>query len=149
MSTQIHISTDKQELDVAMIHRFLSQEAYWSLGIPLATVEAAIAGSMCFGMYLDGRQIAFARLITDAATFAYLCDVFVLPEQRGRGYGQQLVQYIMQQPVVQGLRRLVLVTRDAHELYRPLGFAELTQPEGYMELRRPNIYRRQATSTDS
>lgn len=141
MSTQIHISTDKQELDVAMIHRFLSQEAYWSLGIPLTTVEAAIAGSMCFGMYLDGRQIAFARLITDSATFAYLCDVFVLAEQRGAGYGQQLVQYIMQQPVVQGLRRLVLVTRDAHELYRPLGFSALTQPEGYMELRRPNIYR--------
>jgi GNAT superfamily N-acetyltransferase len=139
---QLRISTRREELDVDMIHRYLSGEAYWSRGIPRATVERAIAGSLCFGGYLDGAgQVAFARAVTDGATFAYLADVFVLPAQRGRGYGKRIVEAVMAHPQLQGLRRFMLATSDAHGLYAAHGFAAPGSPGTLMEVLRPGIYR--------
>lgn len=135
-----HISSDKHALDIDMIFTFLHDHAYWSKGIARETLERAIDGSVCFGAYLAGRQVAFARLVTDMATFAYLCDVFVLPEYRQRGYGQALIRHILDSGWIKGLRRIVLVTSDAHELYRPNGFSALASPEKYMEIARPDIY---------
>lgn len=136
----LHISSDKHALDIDMIHTFLCDHAYWSKGIPRETVERAIAGSLCFGAYVDGRQVAFARLVTDMATFAYLCDVFVLPDYRKRGYGHALMCHILDSDMAKGLRRILLVTSDAHELYRPHGFRALAAPDKYMEIARPDIY---------
>lgn len=138
----LRIGTDKRELDVDAIHRFLATEAYWSRGIPRATVERAIAGSLCFGGYLDGRQVAFARVVTDGATFAYLADVFVLAEHRGHGYARALVAAVMAHPELQGLRRFMLATADAHALYAKFGFAPSTRPERLMEKLDPDIYLR-------
>lgn len=135
------ISSDPALLERDMIHQFLSTEAYWSLGIPRETLDKAIDGSLCFGLYSEGRQIAFARLITDGATFAYLCDVFVLPAWRGQGHARHLLNHIFALPQMQGLRRIVLVTGDAHHVYRPLGFKTPAHPERYMEIHRPDIYR--------
>ncbi|MCW0386179.1 GNAT family N-acetyltransferase [Xanthomonas sacchari] len=143
----LRISTDKQELDLPLIHRFLSEQAYWSLGIPLDTVQRAIAGSLCFGGHLDGvGQVAFARVITDGATFAYLADVFVLDAYRGRGYGKQLVAAVMAHPQLQGLRRFMLATSDAHALYAQYGFAAPARPQRLMEVLRPDIYQAAATA---
>ena len=137
----LRISTSRDELDVDMIHRFLSQEAYWSRGIPRATVERAIAGSLCFGGYLDGvGQVAFARAATDGATFAYLADVFVLPAWQGRGLGKRLMDAVMAHPQLQGLRRFMLATSDAHGLYAGYGFAAPPRPQTLMEILRPDIY---------
>ncbi|MBK0414312.1 MULTISPECIES: GNAT family N-acetyltransferase [Chromobacterium] len=137
---ELDISTDKHRLDVALIHAFLHDHAPWAKGIPRATVEQAIAGSLCFGAYLDGRQVGFARVVTDLATFGYLCDVFVVPECRGRGYARQLMQCVAAEPALARLRRIVLVTSNAHPVYRPFGFAALEHPERYMELHRPDVY---------
>ena len=126
-----------------MIHAFLASEAYWSRGIPRAVVERAIAGSLCFGGYLGDRQVAFARAVTDAATFAYLADVFVLPEFRGRGFSKQLVTAVIAHPQLQGLRRFMLATSDAHGLYAQYGFAAPAKPQSLMEIVRPEIYARQ------
>ena len=123
----VEISTDKAWLDVPMIHRFLSQEAYWCKNIPLETVQRSIDGSLCFGVYLDNQQVGFARVITDYATFAYLADAFILPEQRGKGLSKQLVAYIMAYPSLQGLRRWMLITLDAHGLYEQFGFRPTTE----------------------
>jgi GNAT superfamily N-acetyltransferase len=136
----LHISSDKGALDVDMICTFLRDHAYWSRGIPRETVERAIDGSLCFGAYIEGRQVAFARLVTDSATFAYLCDVFVLPDYRQRGYGQALMRHIFDAGLARGLRRILLVTSDAHELYRPHGFQALASPEKFMGIARPDIY---------
>ena len=136
----LQISTDKHELDLDTIHAFLRDHAPWSIGIARHTVERAIEGSLCFGAYLGKRQVGFARVITDYVTFGYLCDVFVLPEFQSRGYAALLMQYIFDSDVLQGLRRIVLVTSNAHGLYRRYGFDNLPHPEKYMELHRPNIY---------
>jgi GNAT superfamily N-acetyltransferase len=138
----LQVSTDKERLDIGLIHHFLATEAYWSRGIPRATVERAIAGSLCFGGYIDGRQVAFARVITDCATFAYLADVFVVPEQRGRGHSKTLVAAVMTHPQLQGLRRFNLATSDAHGLYAGFGFAAPARPEMLMEKLDPDIYTR-------
>lgn len=138
----LRIGTDKRELDVEMIHRFLANEAYWSLGIPRETVERAIAGSLCFGGYLDGHQIAFARVVSDYATFAYLADVFVLAEHRGRGYAKVLIAAVLAHPQLQGLRRFSLATRDAHALYAAFGFAAPARAQSLMEKLDPDIYLR-------
>lgn len=138
----LQVSTDKERLDIGLIHRFLATEAYWSRGIPRATVERAIAGSLCFGGYIDGRQVAFARVITDSATFGYLADVFVVPEQRGRGHSKMLVAAVMTHPQLQGLRRFNLATSDAHGLYAGFGFAAPARPEMLMEKLDPDIYTR-------
>lgn len=140
----LRVDTDTYSLDVDMIHRVLAS-AYWSENIPRAVVERAIAGSLCFGGYLDGHgQVAFARMITDGATFAYLADVFVLPDYRGRGYAKALVAEVMAHPDVQGLRRIMLATRDAHRLYARFGFVPVAASDRLMEIHVPGIYRQPA-----
>lgn len=138
----LQVSTDKERLDIGLIHRFLATEAYWSRGIPRATVERAIAGSLCFGGYLDGRQVAFARVVTDGATFGYLADVFVLPEHRGQGHAKALMACLMAHPQLQGLRRFSLATRDAHPLYAAFGFSPPAHPQTLMEKLEPDVYAR-------
>lgn len=133
------VSTDRNRLDIDMVHGFLSQ-SYWAKGIPRATVIRSIEGSLCFGLYVGEIQIGFARMITDGATFAYLADVFVLEEHRGRGLSKWLMQVIMEHPDLQGLRRMMLATRDAHGLYRKFGFTNLTFPERWMQIHHPDIY---------
>ncbi len=138
---ELRISTDKAELDLPLIHHFLSTAAYWSRGIPRDVVERAIAGSLCFGGYLPGiGQVAFARVVTDFATFGYLADVFVLPAHRGHGYSKQLVATIMAHPRLQGLRRFMLATSDAHALYARHGFTAPAKPATLMEISHPDIY---------
>jgi len=134
------ISTDKARLDVAAIHGYLTR-SYWSPGIPKAVVERAIAGALCFGLFSEpGEQVGFARAITDGATFAYLADVYVLEEHRGKGLGKWMVETILAHPSLQGLRRILLATRDAHELYAPFGFKPLAKPESFMSIHQPNVY---------
>jgi GNAT superfamily N-acetyltransferase len=138
----LHISTDKDRLDLDVIHGFLSQ-AYWSRGIPRETVQRAITGSLCFGGYLDGvGQVAFARVVTDGATFAYLADVFVPEDQRGKGYSKQLMQAILAHPQLQGLRRFMLATWDAHGLYAQFGFQPTARPDRLMEKLDMDLYTR-------
>ncbi len=139
-SAILRFSTDKHELDIDAIFDFLHRDAYWCRGIPRDVVERAIEGSLCFDAYVGDRFVGFARLVTDYATFAYLCDVFVLPAERGNGYGRALIDHIFAQPMLQRLRRIMLATTDAHELYRPVGFAAPGNPERLMEIRRPDIY---------
>lgn len=136
----LRISTDKTELDLDTIHGFLHDHAPWSIGIKRHTVERAIEGSLCFGAYLGKKQIGFARVVTDYVTFGYLCDVFVLPEFQSRGYAAALMKYVFESAPLQELRRIVLVTSNAHGLYRRYGLNNLARPEKYMELHRPNIY---------
>ena len=137
----LRISTDRDELDVGMVHRFLAEDAYWSRGIPRDVVERAIAGSLCFGGYLEGAgQVAFGRIVTDSATFGYLADVFVLPAHRGHGHGRTLVAAMLAHPQLRGLRRLMLATSDAHGLYAGFGF-EAARPGKLMEIVHPDPYR--------
>ncbi|MBD8872988.1 GNAT family N-acetyltransferase [Rhodanobacter sp. DHB23] len=138
----LQISTDKERLDIGLIHRFLTTEAYWSRGIPRETVERAIAGSLCFGGYVDGRQVAFARVVTDCATFAYLADVFVLSEHRGQGHSKALMTAVMAHPQLQGLRRFSLATGDAHGLYAGFGFTAPARPQNLMEKLDQDVYTR-------
>jgi len=133
------ISTDRDRLDLNAVHSYLVR-SYWAEGVPREILRKAVAESLCFGLYRGAEQIGFARVVTDRATFAYLCDVYVLEAFRGRGLGKWLMQVVMEHPHLQGLRRFVLVTRDAHELYRPLGFTSLANPTGYMEIHKPGIY---------
>lgn len=135
----LHFSHDPSQFDVGAIHAFLST-AYWSAGVPRAVVEKAIAGSLCVGALLEGRQVGFARLVTDRATFAYLADVYVLPEHRGSGIARRMLRQLFAHPDVQGLRRMLLVTRDAHGLYAGFGFTALSAPDRFMERHRPDAY---------
>ena len=128
----IVVTTDRSRLDVDTIHGFL-KTAYWSTGIPRDVVERAIEHSICFGAFEGDRQVGFARVITDRATFGYVSDVFVLESHRGRGVGKRLMSAIMSHPELQGLRRWTLFTRDAHGLYRHYGFGEGRHPERLME----------------
>lgn len=138
----LRISTDHAELDIPLIHRFLSEESYWARDIPRATLERALAHSVCVGGFLGDEQVAFGRAVTDQATFAYLADVFVLPAHRGRGFGRKVVAALLDDPRLQGLRRWHLVTRDMQRLYAGFGFVPLTQPERHMQRHDPEIYRR-------
>lgn len=138
MQTEWHkgeytISTNDARLDVALIHDFLSNRSYWAKGRTRVALEHSIANSLAFGVYHAARQVGFARVITDYATFAYLADVFVLEEERGHGLSKWLMETIVQHPQLQGLRRWLLTTRDAHGLYRQSGFTELQWPERWME----------------
>lgn len=126
-------STDKRRLDISVIHTFLSTQAYWSPGISLETVRQAMANSLCFGIYHCGQQVGYARIISDLTTFAYLCDVFILEEFRGRGLSKHLLEFILSHPQLQNLRRWMLATRDAHSLYARFGFQTLQRPERFME----------------
>ena len=127
----LRISTDPAELDVDMIHRYLSEESYWAKGITRSVVERALAHSLCFGGYLDQRQVAFARVVTDRATSAHLKDVFVLDEYRGRGYGLAIVEAAVSHPDVRSAT-ITLDTADAHALYRRFGFVARTRVERAM-----------------
>lgn len=142
----LRLSPDPAELDVALIHDFLSRHSYWAAGIPRPVVERALANSICHGGYVGTRQVAFARAVTDQATFAYIADVFVLEEFRGHGHGRAIVQALLADPRLQGLRRMHLVTRDMQPLYREFGFGELTQPERHMQKHDPDVYRRFAAA---
>ncbi len=133
------VSTDPTRLDLDAIHAFLSR-SYWATGIPRDIVERSIRGSLCFGLYAAEGQAGFARVITDAATYAYLADVYVLPEHRGHGLGTWLMEVIMSHPALQHLRRFALVTRDAQGLYERFGFRHLANPERHMEIRRADVY---------
>ena len=134
------ISDDKNRLDVDVIHAFLVQ-SYWAAGIPRGVVERAIEGALCIGVYHSGRQVGFARVITDSATFAYLTDVFVLEGHRGKGLAREMLRVAFAQPQLQGLRRFMLATRDAHRLYEEFGFTALSQPDRIMERLNPDVYR--------
>lgn len=135
------ISDDASRIDVEVVHGFLTA-SYWSPEIPRETVERAIKGSWSFGLYApDGAQAGFARLVTDYATYAYLADVFVLDAYRGKGLARWMMREIFANSVMRGLRRITLATRDAHDLYRKVGFAPLARPEIFMEIARPDIYR--------
>jgi len=137
---RLDIDTDRGRLDRTLIHDFLSRESGWARGIPREVLERAIEHSLCFGGYLDGRQIAFARVISDFATFANLVDVFVLPEHRGQGYAASLMQAVLAHPDLQGLRRFTLATSDAHGLYARFGFTGPQRPHTLMERYRPDVY---------
>lgn len=138
--SSFQVSTDQTRLDIPMIYRFLSEQSTWAVGIARPIVERAIENSLCFGGYLDGRQIAFARVVTDYATFANLMDVFVVPEYRGHGYGKQMIGVVLRHPSLQKLRRFTLNTSDAHGMYERFGFGAPQQPETFMERYFPNIY---------
>lgn len=140
MNNDYSISSDKTKLDVTLIHRFLSQESYWAKNIPLDIVQRSIENSLCFGVYVGDEQVGFARIITDQATFAYLADVFILPEHRGKGLSKLLVKTILDQPNLPGLRRWMLATRDAHSLYEQFGFTSLDEPNLYMHRKRGQPY---------
>ncbi|TJY59878.1 GNAT family N-acetyltransferase [Sinimarinibacterium sp. CAU 1509] len=138
----LRVSTDPAELDVALIHQFLSEQSGWARGIDRQRVERSLQHSLCFGGYLGARQIAFARVISDYATFANLVDVFVLPEQRGQGHAKTLMQAVMAHPQLQGLRRFTLATADAHGLYAQFGFTAPLRPQTLMERYVPDLYLR-------
>jgi GNAT superfamily N-acetyltransferase len=135
------ISTDPQRLDLDLTHRFLSEEAYWSPGVPREVVQRAIDGSIVFGLYHDGKQVGMTRVVTDRATFAWVCDVFVLADERGKGLGKWLMECVKSHPDLQGLRRWLLATSDAHGLYAQYGFTPV-DPQRFMEIRDPDVYRR-------
>ena len=132
-SQEIVVTTDPSRLDLDVIHGYLAR-SYWATGIPRDVVTRAMAHSLCFGAFAGDRQVGFARVVTDRATFAYVCDVFVLESHQGRGVGKQLMAAIMAHPELQGLRRLALFTRDAHGLYRQYGFGEIRFPDRFMEV---------------
>ena len=134
------LSTDKARLDIMLVHWFLSEESYWAKGISFDTVERSIENSLCFGVYYGKEQVGFARVITDYGTFAYLADVFVLPEYRGKGLSKWLVKTVINHPELQGLRRWMLATRDAHQVYAKVGFRPLTAPDRWMERHFPEVY---------
>jgi GNAT superfamily N-acetyltransferase len=138
------ISTDPARLDLEAIHAYLAR-SYWSPGIPRAIVERGVENSLCFGLFHGREQAGFARVITDGASFAYLCDVYVLEEHRGRALGRWLVEVVLGHPSLHGLRRFVLVTRDAHRLYERYGFRPLKTPERYMEIHRPAAWAKETT----
>ena len=135
------VTSDKLRFDVDAIHAFLSQ-TYWATGIPRTTVERAIENSVCFGVLHAGAQVGFARMITDKATFAYLSDVYVLEAHRGKGLARLIMDAVQLHPDLQGLRRMLLATRDAHGLYEKYGFKPLAAPERVMEILVPDVYRK-------
>ncbi|KYP13144.1 GNAT family N-acetyltransferase [Flavihumibacter sp. CACIAM 22H1] len=134
------ISTDQSRLDISAIHRFLSTEAYWSLNIPREKMEKSIKHSLCFGVYRLDKQIGFARVISDFATIAYLGDLYILDAYRGKGLSKWLLEVIMGHPELQGLRRWILLTADAHALYKQFGWTEIADPAKWMELHNKSVY---------
>ena len=136
---EFEISDDRARLDIKAIHKFLSTETYWATGREIETVQRSIDNSVPFGVYHKGELVGFARVVTDRATFAWLADVFILPEYRGRGLSKWLMEAILAHPELQGFRRWVLATKDAHELYRKFGFQDLKRPERWMERPDPKM----------
>jgi GNAT superfamily N-acetyltransferase len=141
MAKHVRVSTDPAAIDFQLVHGFLGREAYWCKGVPAPTLRKAIEHSLCFSaLASDGAQVGFARVVTDRATFAYLCDVFVVPAARGAGVGKALMDAVVAHLDLQGLRRFSLATADAHGLYARYGFAPLAAPEKFMEIYRPGVY---------
>ena len=138
---KIEITNERSRMDIDAIRQFLAR-SYWAPAISRGVVARAISNSLCFGAFNDSRQIGFVRVVTDAATFAYVADVFVLEEYRGRGISKGLMAAVRAHPDLQGLRRWHLATRDAHGLYRQFGFSALADPDRHMELVDPDVYRR-------
>lgn len=138
------ISTNPALLDIAVIHQYLSGQSYWAEGIPLEAVKKSIDNSLCFGLYHGRQQVGFARLVTDKATFAYLADVFILEDHRGRGLSKWMIQMIHDHPELQGLRRWMLGTRDAHGLYQQFGWAPLGEEacRRFMQRHNKDVYRK-------
>lgn len=134
-------SDDKNKIDITAVHRFLSTGSYWAMGIPFETVAKSVKNSLCFGIYKDKRQVGFARWITDAATFAYLADVYIEEEFRGQGLSKSLMSLMMFHEDLQGLRRYQLATQDAHSLYEQFGFEPLEQPENNMAILIKDAYK--------
>ena len=137
--SEFTISTERTRIDFAVVHDFLSR-SYWARNIPFEVVRRSIENSLCFGLFEAEKQIGFARVVTDCATFAYLCDVFVVEKYRGRGLSKWLMETILAHPELQGLRRWLLATADAHGLYGQFGFAALDSPAIFMERRTPDVY---------
>jgi len=144
----IEVSTDQSRLDVAMIHAFLANESYWVAGISRVNVEECIKHSLCFGVYVDGRQVAFARVVTDFVRFAHVLDVFVLKKFRGRGFGKLLIAKMLSHPDLSTIIRFTLGTADAQGLYAQFGFTAPKNPERQMELIRPNGVPARGTAAD-
>ncbi len=139
---RLEIKIGGENMDITLIHDYLSNRSYWAKKIPLKMVKFSLQNSFCVGMFANDQQIAFARLITDYATFAYLADVFVIDEWQQQGIGKLLLQHLTELDWVKNLRRFMLATRDAHGLYKQFGFTELSHPERLMEITRPAIYER-------
>ena len=139
------ITDDRQRVDLAAVHAFLAS-SYWAPGIPRATVERAIRHSLCFSVLHGTQQVGFARVITDRTTFAYLADVYVLEAHRGKGLAKWLVATILQHADLQGLRRFMLATRDAHRLYSQFGFGPVAAPARLMEILDPDVYKAASTA---
>ena len=135
------ISMEKEKMDIDLIHSFLNR-TYWAEGISKEIIRRSIEGSMCFGVFENDKQVGFARMITDKATFAYLADVFIIEEYRGRGLSKWLMQVIMSHPDLQGLRRMILATKDAHGLYKQFGFTPLINVDRWMHILDPDVYKR-------
>lgn len=137
---EFEVNTDPAKIDIAVVHGFLTN-CYWAKGIPEKVVRNSIENSICFGVYKNGRQIGFARIITDRATFSYIADVFILEPHRGGGLSRWMMECILEHPELQGLRRWALVTADAHGLYEKFGFHRVKNPERWMERHDPDVYR--------
>ncbi|HEU5168771.1 MAG TPA: GNAT family N-acetyltransferase [Chitinophagaceae bacterium] len=135
------ISTEKEKLDIDLIQSFLNR-TYWAEGISKEIIRRSIDGSLCFGVFENDKQVGFARMITDKATFAYLADVFIIEGYRGRGLSKWLMEVIMSHPDLQGLRRMILATKDAHGLYKQFGFTPLINVERWMHILDPDVYKR-------
>ena len=136
------ITTDSARVDIDVVHRYLSEESYWAQNIPREVVARSIAHSLCFSVLHDKNQIGFARVTSDRATVAYLGDVFILPSHRGKGLSTWLMECISSHPALQGLRRWMLATSDAHGLYAQFGFTPIKAPERWMEKHDPQVYAR-------
>lgn len=139
-TTELYISDEKSSIHIDFVHHYLSEESYWAKGIPRELVIKSIEHSLCFSVFLHEQQIGFARVISDQATFAYLCDVFIDEAFRGKGYSKQLMHFIMNYPALQTVRVFALGTLDAHGLYAQFGFLPLATPERRMEIRKSNPY---------
>jgi GNAT superfamily N-acetyltransferase len=137
---EFEISTDPARIDFSLVHQFLTN-SYWARGVPPEIVRRSIQHSLCFGIYHGAQQVGFARAVTDHATFAYIADVFVTEPYRGRGLAKWLMQCVKSHPELQGLRRWMLATRDAHGLYQQFGFTQLSNPDPWMEIHNANVYR--------
>jgi len=135
------IYTDPEKMDIPYIHRYLSEESYWARNIPLETVRRSIAGSLCFGVFEGEKQVGFARVMTDKATFGYLADVFIDERYRGLGLSKWMMESIMAHPDLQGFRSWMLATRDAHGLYAQFGFGGLDEPQLFMRKSNPGVYK--------
>lgn len=139
MNPTLSISTDKMLLDINMIHHFLANESYWAQNITIKDVTESINNSLCFGLFLGNMQIGFARLITDNTTFGYLCDLFIIASYRKKSYSKILMESIMAHNVVKKIKKLLLITADAHFLYERFGFINITKPERFMELNQRSV----------